>query len=351
MAPKSNEKKQTKQEGSSMLSGTPGLIFGAAGIYAAFLYYGNLQEDVFAYEDSKGQKFKQAWLLQTIEALANVAVGFVGMMLTGRTAGLPYELFGLSGATQVASKAFTSMGLAQGLSFPVATLAKSAKMAPVMAGSILLGGKKYSLRSYLQVGAIISFIVIVLMNKKSKPGQTSSTLGIIFVCLSLVCDGLTGGVQDKMKKKLKDQGKKAKPYDMMFFTNFFMMLVGAIVAVALGEVEPGMAYILANPSLMTKVVAFGACSAIGQSFIFFVVAEYGPLKNATVTTTRKIFSVLLSIFLKGHALAPMGWAGIGLGSLGIIGELIPEKEEENKNNGSKKDNKENSDKKDTKKSK
>merc|ERR1711920_300716 len=107
-------------------------------------------------------------------------------------------------------------------------------------------------------------------------------------------------------------------------TNFFMMVVGSLVALCLGEIATGSAYILANPAILPKLLAFGVCSAIGQSFIFFVVSEYGPLKNATVTTTRKIFSVLLSIFLKGHALAPMGWAGIALGSVAIIGELIPE---------------------------
>merc|ERR1711941_152337 len=108
-----------------------------------------------------------------------------------------------------------------------------------------------------------------------------------------------------------------------------MMIVAIAVSFGLGEVATGSAYIMENVAIMPKVAAFGACSAIGQSFIFFLVSEYGPLKNATVTTTRKIFSVLLSIFLKGHALAPMGWAGIGLGSLGIIGELIPEGKEEN----------------------
>merc|ERR1712151_351739 len=150
--------------------------------------------------------------------------------------GLPLDKFALSGATQVAAKACTSLALANGLSFPVATLAKSAKMAPVMAGSIILGGKKYSLRSYLQVGSIIASTVMVSMNKKSKPGQTSSLLGIVFICSSLLLDGVTGGVQDALKAKCKELGKKALPYEMMFWTNFFMMIVAIIVSFCLGEV-------------------------------------------------------------------------------------------------------------------
>merc|ERR1719297_603750 len=115
---------------------------------------------------------------------------------------------------------------------------------------------------------------------------------------------------------------------MMFWTNFFMMIVGALAALGLGEIATGTAYLLANPAILPKVLAFGVCSAIGQSFIFFVVSEYGPLKNATVTTTRKIFSVLLSIFINNHPLNWIGWMGILMGSAGIIGELIPEKKKE-----------------------
>lgn len=40
------------------------LIIGAGGIYAAFLYYGTLQEDVFHYVAADGTKFKAAWFLQ-----------------------------------------------------------------------------------------------------------------------------------------------------------------------------------------------------------------------------------------------------------------------------------------------
>lgn len=42
------------------------LVIGAGGIYAAFLYYGALQEDVFHYVSADGSKFKQAWFLQAL---------------------------------------------------------------------------------------------------------------------------------------------------------------------------------------------------------------------------------------------------------------------------------------------
>jgi UDP-galactose transporter B1 len=75
------------------------------------------------------------------------------MFFTGQTAGLPLEMFALSGATQVCAKAFTSLALVSGVSFPVVTLAKSGKMVPVMIGSLLLGGAKYSLREYASVSS------------------------------------------------------------------------------------------------------------------------------------------------------------------------------------------------------
>jgi hypothetical protein len=57
------------------------LIIGAGGIYAAFLYYGSLQEDVFRYVAADGTQFKQAWFLQVLEAMANVLVGFIGLQV------------------------------------------------------------------------------------------------------------------------------------------------------------------------------------------------------------------------------------------------------------------------------
>lgn len=247
-------------------------------------------------------------------------VGGVGLLLTGRTAGLPLDLFALSGATQVCAKAFTSLALAAGVSFPVVTLAKSGKMVPVMIGSLLLGGASYTLREYASVAAIIAGTTIVSMGKKST-GPASSPLGILFVVLSLVCDGVTGGVQKRLKAKTKEKGAEPKPYDLMFWTNLFMAVTAAVFALALQEVNTGIAFCVNNPVIFGKIVKFAICSAVGQSFIFYTIANFDPLVCTTVTTTRKVFSVLLSIFLHGHQLSPQGWFGLSLASAGILSEL------------------------------
>lgn len=98
-------------------------------------------------------------------------------------------------------------------------------------------------------------------------------------------------------------------------------MTAAVVALGLGEFTSGLAFCTANPEVLAKVVKFALCSAVGQSFIFYTIANFDPLVLSTVTTTRKIFSVLLSIFLKGHSLSLTGWSGIALACGGIFSEL------------------------------
>jgi len=258
------------------------------------------------------------------EAFANVIVGGLGLLVTGHTKNLPLSNFAVSGATQVCAKAFTSLALASGLSFPVVTLAKSGKAIPVMIGSLLLGGASYSLRQYLSVGAIILGTCIVSLGGK-KSDQASSPMGIAFILLSLACDGLTGGLQDRIKKKSKERGVSAKPYDLMFWTNLSMALVAVAVSLVLGDLTTGVNFTLKNPVILEKILKFAVCSAIGQSFIFYTISEFNSLVCTTVTTTRKVFSVLLSIFLNGHQLSPVGWVGIGAASAGILSELSDDK--------------------------
>ncbi len=310
------------------------LLIGAGGIYTSFLTYGKLHEQIFKYEDPHGQRFVFAFFLQAIEALANVVVALIGMKIVGQQKNLPVKLFVGAGVSQVLAKACTSLALANALSFPVVTLAKSGKMVPVMIGSILLGGKSYSVKQYMTVAAIIVGTVIVTLDQKKHgdKDQQDSMWGTFFILASLVLDGIVGGMQADIQKETKARlGVPVAQFDMMFWTNIFMAMAAVVICCipidsTLSLVEPefmrGLVFCVLNDAIWPKILLFALCSAVGQSFVFYSIANFDSLTTTTITTTRKVLSTLLSIFTEGHTMSATGWAGLSVASAGICMEIL-----------------------------
>jgi Permeases of the drug/metabolite transporter (DMT) superfamily len=307
------------------------LLFCCIGVYSAYLIYGSLQEDVFTYTSSTSEDlgpFTYIWFVQVVEAIANIITGYIGRYMTStadeiRKSKPNEKFFFFSGCSQVSSKAFTSLSLNNGLSFPLATMAKSGKMAPVMLGQLVLGGARYSTRDYLQVGAIIAGTAMLGLSKaKGDQGMAhSTTLGVIFIVASLAMDGITGGLQKRLKKDTMEEGNPLKGYDFMYYTNTYMLLVALCVSNINGDLVNGVRYCLKDPHIFSLIFKFCVCSAVGQSFIFYTIASFDPLVCSTITTTRKIVSVFLSIFYKGHVMNTQAWCGVFLACVGILSEV------------------------------
>lgn len=58
-------------------------------------------------------------------------------------------------------------------------------------------------------------IIVVISLFAGKKGGDSSMVGVAMVLASLTCDGVTGGMQKRIKGKSAELGVKAKPYDFM----------------------------------------------------------------------------------------------------------------------------------------
>jgi len=62
--------------------------------------------------------------------------------------------------------------------------------------------------------------------------------------------------------------------------------------------------------------------AVGGNFVYFTLTQFNPLVLTTVTTVRKIFSTLFSIFRNpNNALSPMQWSGTSLVFAGLLGDI------------------------------
>ncbi|GAX13219.1 hypothetical protein FisN_17Hh151 [Fistulifera solaris] len=298
----------------------PRLLFGAAGIYSAYLYYGHIQEDLFKYRSTDSTSFQSVWLLQSLECFANIFVGLVGRRIFGGRANLSLRPFIATGCSQVFAKAFTSLALAAGLSFPVCILAKSAKIVLVMLGQLLLGGSKYGLRDLLFVLLIVCGTALLSAGSSQKhKDETDTPAGLCFILISLVMDGITAGFQKRLKQTYR--ATPPSTYDFLLYTNLAMCVVALSISVVTQDLITGLLFLGENPVVAGMIWKVCLCSAIGQSFIFFVVATFDPMVCSTITTTRKMLSVLWSVISKGHVLSNQGSVGLALAMSGLVLEV------------------------------
>merc|ERR1712106_602334 len=74
---------------------------------------------------------------------------------------------------------------------------------------------------------------------------------------------------------------------------------------------------------MGAILLYSVSSAVGQNFVYFTVTEFGPLILTTVTTVRKIFSTLYSVFrTPSNTLSPMQWGGCSMVFAGLLGDIV-----------------------------
>ena len=223
-------------------------------------------------------------------------------------------------------------------------LAKSCKLLPVMFLHISLFQKRYPLYKYMVIGCVTLGVAVFTLHspstakkaaKKGLSADASKTLGLFLLGVNLLFDGLTNTVQDNIFSTFRG------------FTGPQMMCAQNIMSTALtvaylllspylagtptgswlglspaggGELHDALAFVTAYPSVGWDVLAFAACGAIGQVFIFHTLARFSSLLLVTVTVTRKMLTMVWSVWWYGHHITPIQWLGVGLVFGGIGAE-------------------------------
>ena len=295
-----------------------------AGIFFSFSYFAVLQEDVYKKEYG-GEHFKYTFLALIAERGVNALIGALGVcVLGGSGLTIPHRDIFTSGISQMLAMAGSNEALRY-VSYPTQVLGKSCKMVPVMAGGIVLGGKRYSAFEYLQVLLITVGVCIFNLLGKKKKGGEDSVFGLLLIGFSLVMDAVTGGLQDKVKARTKDlnpdAGDKPVPtmHESMLWTNLSGFLVAAVLALATGQLGEGVSFCVRNPEVLHAILVYSLASAVGQNFIYYTITQFNPLVLTTVTTTRKIFTTVYSVFRNPANHLAMGqWGGCGLVFVGLL---------------------------------
>jgi UDP-galactose transporter B1 len=118
---------------------------------------------------------------------------------------------------------------------------------------------------------------------------------------------------------------------MMFFINLFCTLLSLSLSLlplphipiihpsqaGQSEIISALAFIRSHPSIILPLAQFAFTGALGQLFIFETLQHFGSLTLVTITLTRKLFTMLLSVVIYNHKLSPSQWLGTAVVFAGI----------------------------------
>lgn len=296
------------------------LVVCCLGVFVSFSYFAVMQEDVYEAQGEKGERFSMTFFALVFERAVNALCALLAIFVFGGSGyKLPLKEIFHSGSSQMLAMAASNEALRY-VSYPTQVLGKSCKMVPVMLGGLFLGGRKFSRFQYLSVAFVTFGVFLFNYGKASSSGKASvkenSTYGLSLIFLSLVFDAITGGLQDKVKTSTKvlnpSHRKTAKPsaHESMLYTNLSGAIVALVFAVFTGQVTSGFAFCAKYPKVLKAIVSYSLASAVGQNFIYHTITSFDVLVLTTVTTTRKIFSTVYSVFRNpNQTLTSLQWTG------------------------------------------
>jgi UDP-galactose transporter B1 len=218
-------------------------------------------------------------------------------------------------------------------------LAKSCKLVPVMLMNIVLYRRRFKPHKYVVVALVTLGISLFMLSAPAKKGRgqsSSSSLGLALLLVSLLLDGATNSGQDEVFAKFRISGSQ-----MMFWMNLCSTIIVAFALVvplpplpaflagdgdaalsssSSSELISALSFIRHHPAVLSDILAFSLAGALGQLFIFDTLEHFGSLTLVTITVTRKLFTMLLSVAVFGHKLALPQWFGVAVVFSGIAVE-------------------------------
>ncbi|KAI7554689.1 UAA transporter [Hortaea werneckii] len=329
------------------------LVICVGGIYLSFLTWGILQERITTTNHGTPDRpeiFHYPVVMNTIQSLVATLLGYL-YVLSIRTPTTPLRIFPtrsilpplcLVALTSALASPFGYASLAH-VDYITFILAKSCKLLPVMFLHVTLYGKRYPFYKYGVVALVTAGVALFTLSsksskKKSSSGGGSSAYGLMLLAINLLFDGLTNSTQDDIYARFRPytgaQMMTALNLLSTGLTALYLLLspyilpllnlsAGTGTGTGADELSTALAFLHAHPQVLREVFGFALAGGVGQIFIFATLSHFGSLLLVTVTVTRKMLTMLLSVLWFGHRLTGWQWVGVGLvfGGVGVEGQI------------------------------
>jgi UDP-galactose transporter B1 len=115
-----------------------------------------------------------------------------------------------------------------------------------------------------------------------------------------------------------------KPTSNQLFTitNFYSFIISLLFSIFVdGTFVPSIKFLINYPTAFIDLLMIGLLQVLGQISIYYIVANFKQHIFPLISTTRKILTVILSIFVFGHYANFTQWVAIGLVFVGMFYEF------------------------------
>ncbi|TSK58190.1 Adenosine 3'-phospho 5'-phosphosulfate transporter 1 [Bagarius yarrelli] len=287
------------------------LIFCAAGLQGSYLTWGVLQERVMtrsygATEDGKnGERFTDSQFLVFMNRiLALTVAGLCCLLFKQPRHTAPMYKYSFASISNILSS-WCQYEALKYISFPTQVLAKASKVIPVMLMGKLVSQKSYEYWEYFTAVLISVGVSMFLLSSSSNTKNTITTFsGIIILAGYIMFDSFTSNWQDELFRH------KMSSVQMMFGVNLFSCLLTVGSLLETGSLFDSLAFMRRHDEFAAHAALLSLCSAFGQLFIFYTIAQFGAAIFTIIMTLRQAIAILLSCLLYGHTVSATGIFGV-----------------------------------------
>lgn len=171
---------------------------------------------------------------------------------------------------------------------------------------VFIGKKSYTAIKYLIVLMIVVGVVLFIFKEKSQNGEDLSA-GVYLICFSLLMDGMTGAMQDRMRAVMRPTSM----HIMLYINSWSAVILLSIMAFT-GEGKNFIDFAIRHPAIIWEMAVVVIVGTIGQVFISIMISNFGSLPLSIVTTTRKFFTVFISVIAFENKLSLQQWIATGI---------------------------------------
>ncbi|KAH9321506.1 hypothetical protein KI387_016145, partial [Taxus chinensis] len=288
------------------------LVIAVTGIMSTLLVYGILQEKIMRipYGDERVY-FKYSLFLVLCNRVLTSTAAAIFLLANRKTMGpvAPLYKYGAVSVSNILTTTCQYEALKY-VSFPVQTLAKCAKMIPVMVWGTFIMQKRYIGRDYLLAVIVTAGCALFILYPASEDitpynAEKESTFWGIFLMMGyLGFDGFTSTFQDKLFK-----GYNMEIYNQIFYTTLCSCAVSMIGLLIQGHLFTALNFVLHHQECLIDIALLSMVATASQFFISYTIRTFGALSFATIMTTRQLVSILLSCIWFAHPLSLIQWIG------------------------------------------